>query len=400
MVVGIATGTRADWGLLSPLAVELREMGAEVRIYATHAHLMPEMGDTLKEVKADGFEPYALFPACGDAAQTMAMAAAGMASALGAEGKNAVGGGKVKPDVMVLLGDRCEMLGVASAAFLSGVPIVHIAGGTVSEGAFDDSIRHAITKMAALHFPETELSALRIRQMGEASENVIVSGALGVENALKVKRMTRDELRQSLGWDPGEKFLVVTLHAVTTSGEEGMDLGSAALLNQESMLRGLEQIMARTPELKVIITYPNADIEPAKLIWALHDFESKEPQRIKVVPSLGRLRYLSAVALSMGVVGNSSSGLVEVPSLGVPTLDIGDRQHGRECGESVIHCGIGKEEILAGLRKILSPEVQRRAREADNPYYRPDAAGRMAREIMGRDWKSYPAKRFILLNEA
>ena len=375
MKIAIATGTRADWGLLHPLAVRLREEGADVCVMACHQHLIPEMGNTLDEILNDGFTPAALIEACGSAAETMAAAAAGFARHLPL----------VAPDALVILGDRCEMLGAASAALLCGVPIVHIAGGTVSEGAFDDSVRHAITKMATLHFPETDLCAARIIRMGEDPQRVVTAGAIGVENSMSVSRMDRNRLTESLdGRDPGEDFLVVTLHSATLEGADPLEV-------QENMLAALADL----PEnIRFIITYPNSDVDPAPLIASLRRFEAEHPGRVILEPSLGRVRYLSAVALSRGVVGNSSSGLVEVPSLGVPTLDIGMRQQGRECGPSVTHCATSRRAISEGLRKILSDECREIAARRENPYSRPDTVALMARTILTYPFSPYPVKRF------
>ncbi|MDE6447989.1 MAG: UDP-N-acetylglucosamine 2-epimerase (hydrolyzing), partial [Muribaculaceae bacterium] len=348
MRIGIATGTRADWGLLQPLASSLRKHGAEIRVFATHQHLMPDMGDTVAEIIADGFTPAERIPAEGSAARIMAMAAAGFADALP---RHAL-------DALVILGDRCEMLGVASAALLCGVPVVHVAGGTVSEGAFDDSVRHAITKMASLHFPETRACAERLLRMGEDPARVVTAGALGVSNTMTVSLMHREALTASLGgWDPGTDFLVVTLHAATLADGNPLEV-------QENMLAALEAL----PEpMRMILTYPNSDVDPAPLIASLHDFAARMKGRALVIPSLGRVRYLSAVALARGVVGNSSSALVEVPSLGTPAVDIGTRQSGREHGPSVIHCGTSRPEIAAALEQLLSPSKQHLPARSINP---------------------------------
>lgn len=375
MKIGIATGTRADWGLLQPLAALLHEDKVEVRVFATHQHLMPEMGNTIEEIRHDGFEPVALIPATGTPAEIMAQAATGFAEELPHHSL----------DAMVILGDRCEMLGAASATMLLGIPIIHIAGGTVSEGAFDDSVRHAITKMATLHFPETDLCAARILQMGEQPEHVITAGAIGVSNALRTDMMTQHQIIDSLdGWNPGEKFLVVTLHAATLA--EGNPLKVQAML-----LDALERL---PEEWRFIITYPNSDVDPKPLIGELHIFEHRMQGRVKVVPSLGRVRYLSAVALSKGVVGNSSSALVEVPSLGVPSLDIGMRQQGREHGPSVIHANATSADISDGLLHIISEEMQQLAARRINPYARPDTVRLMADTICSFDFHPYPVKIF------
>lgn len=377
MKIAIATGTRADWGLLFPLACRLRDCGADVAVMACHQHLILRQGHTIDEIIRDGFSPSHQIKAEGSAPEIMAMAAAGFTSALADE----------KPDAIIILGDRCEMLGAASAALLSGTPIIHIAGGTVSEGAFDDSVRHAITKMATLHFPETPLCAKRILAMGEDPESVITAGALGVENALSIPLMDRDTLAASLdGWNPGDDFLVVTLHAATLEEGNPVDV-------QNNMLIAL----ATLPDnFRFLITYPNSDIDPAPLIHSLHDFENRSHGRVKVIPSLGRIRYLSAASLSRGVVGNSSSGLVEIPSLGVPTLDIGMRQKGRECGPSVIHCGISEGEISDGLRRLISPKSAAIAAKRENPYSRPHTASLMADTILSRKFTPFPQKKFFL----
>lgn len=381
MKIGIATGTRADWGLLQPLASALQADGAEVVIFATHQHLMPEMGDTISEIIADGFTPAERIPAAGTPAKIMAQAAAGFAGALP----------RHSLDALVILGDRCEMLGVASAAMLSGVPIVHIAGGTVSEGAFDDSVRHAITKMATLHFPETERCAGRIIRMGEAPERVITTGAIGVSNTLSVNRLTRRQLADSLdGWDPGEYFFVVTLHAATL--EDGSPLEV-----QQIMLDALAELPER---YRFLITYPNSDVDPAPLIAGLHDFERRMAGRAKVVASLGRVRYISAVALAAGVIGNSSSALVEVPSLGTPSLDIGSRQQGREHGLSVIHADPTPDALRKALARLTGEEMRRIAAERVNPYARPATVRLMADSIMEYDFHPYPAKEFYEVRTA
>ena len=375
MNIAIATGTRADWGLLHPLAEALRRRATEPVILATHQHLMPQMGHTLAEIIADGFTPARTIPAFGSPAEIMAMAAKGFAKALLPH----------NPDALVILGDRCEMLGAASAAMLSGVPVVHIAGGTVSEGAFDDSVRHAITKMATLHFPETEMCAQRILQMGEDPANVVTAGALGVSNTLSVQRMDRRALAASLdGWDPGVHFLVVTLHAATLADGNPLSV-------QRGMLDALRSL---PPEWRMLITYPNSDVDPAPLRAGLHEFESQAGGRVKVVPSLGRVRYISAVAMASGVVGNSSSALVEVPSLGTPSLDIGTRQQGREHGPSVLHCGTSRDDIRRGLDILLGRAMQSLARECVNPYFRPDTPAIIADRILSYPFRRFPAKHF------
>lgn len=372
----IATGTRADWGLLHPLAEELRQRGANVKVAATNMHLLAECGDTAREIAADGFGPDYRVPASGNPAEIASAALSGFHKLLS----------ETKPDVLVLLGDRFEMLGAASGALLAGVPIVHIAGGTVSEGAFDDSIRHAITKMASLHLVETEKCRHRVMQMGEDPTSVVTAGALGVYNALNIPLMTKKELEESLGMELEGDVIVATLHAAT--------LDTIPPLQQmHNLISALEEQILRNG-VKVVFTYPNNDVDSALLIEAIEEFAHRHPVNVKAIPSLGRVRYLSLLRHAAAVVGNSSSGLVEVPSAGIPTLDIGIRQRGRECGASVLHCGPSREEISAGLEKILSEEMRQVASNTPNPYFKADTPSLMAEVILRHEWHPYPQKKF------
>ncbi len=319
MKICIATSTRADWGLLSPLAAELRRRpGVELQILATNMHLMPEYGMTVDEIERQGFVVSARVPmpleGQGEAARVRAMAECmdGTAQALR----------RLAPDMLVILGDRYEMLAIASAATVMTIPIAHIAGGEVSEGAIDDNIRHAITKLSALHFTATEPYRRRVIQMGEDPARVVNAGALGVWNILNQPLMTLPELEANLGFKfaPG-RTVVATFHPVTRANES---IGP--------MLDALDAI----PGLRAIITYPNNDAGSEPIIERIRAFAAERPDSILVVKSLGMIRYLSAVRYAAAVVGNSSSGIVEVPSLGVPTVDIGTRQIGRaSCRERV-----------------------------------------------------------------
>lgn len=364
-MIVIATSTRADWGLLTPLAKQLREDSAELAILASNMHLLPEMGMTVREIYAEGFEPVELPTAGPTPDETFANTAIRYGNWFAER----------HPDAVVILGDRYEMLAVASAAVINSVPIVHIAGGTVSEGAMDNAIRNAISQLASLHLVETEQCARRLADMGVAFRNIKVTGALGVWNALNVPLMTREELEESLEKKLPEKFFVGTLHAATldrTSPQGQMS----------EFLDGLGQFMKVHDEYGAILTYPNNDTDPAPLIAMLRQFADKYPDKIILVPSLGMKRYLSAVALSEGVIGNSSSGVVEVASLGVPTLDIGIRQKGRERAPSVCHCNQTAKEIFHGLKKIISQEAKSIAAARSNPYFAPNTPFNMASRII------------------
>lgn len=362
-----ATSTRADWGLLSPVARAMRdEPGTRVRILATNMHLMAEYGNSADEIRADGFEidaPVAMrLEGEGEVARVRAMAQcmAGTADALES----------MRPDAIVILGDRYEMLAVASAAAVMRIPIVHIAGGEVSQGAVDDDIRHAITKLSALHLTATEAYRRRVVQMGEMPERVVNTGAIGVWNIMNRELMTREELEANLGFSLEGPLAVVTYHPATLA-----DADPAECFAQ--LLAALDE----HPQLRAIITYPNNDAGADGLIPMIEAYAAARPERVLAVPSLGARRYLSVLREAQVVVGNSSSGIVEVPSTGTVTVDVGPRQQGRLCGPSVLHCAEGREAISTAIARALSPEMQAVAARRENPYHRPDTLAVMRRAI-------------------
>ena len=374
MKIAIATGTRADWGLLSPLAQELsKKQGVEVSILATNMHYLPEYGFTWKEIVADGLEIAADIPTSGTPAEITSQTIIGFDNVFK---KNAF-------DCCIILGDRFEMLGVATAALLNKIHIVHIAGGEISEGAFDDSIRHAITKLSTLHLTETEDYRKRVIQLGEEPHRVINTGAIGVYNTLNVTPMPQNELEESINFKFSDKSLLVTLHPAT------LEVISPAK-QMQNLLSALDSI----PDYNILFTLPNNDENSAPIIELIYKYRDLNPQRVCVVPSLGRVRYLSALKYVTAVVGNSSSGLIEVPSAGIPTLNIGIRQQGRTAGKSVINCGTSVEDITAGLKSIISEETRYMARESSNPYAQPNTLELMCDSILSFPFNEYTYKRF------
>lgn len=363
-MIAVATSTRADWGLLTPLVAEFKKQDIPYTVIASNMHLIPEMGMTVNEIRATGEEPIELPTTGASVSETLANSARMHGEWFAAN----------KPDAVVILGDRYEMLGVASAATINGVPIIHIAGGTVSEGAMDNAIRNAISQLASLHLTETEKCASRLETMGIDKEKIVVTGAIGVWNTLNVPLMTREDLEESLGRKLPKKFFVGTLHAATldnVSPEKQM----------EEFLAGIEGFMDVRPGYGAILTYPNNDTDPTSTIAMLREFESRHQESVIVVPSLGMRRYLSAAALSEGVIGNSSSGIVEIASLGVPTLDIGIRQNGRERAVSVIHCDATRGAITMSLSLITTPMIKGVASKRANPYFHPDTPTTMTEAI-------------------
>lgn len=352
----IVTGTRADWGLLSRIAraLALRD-DVRLQIVATNMHLDPRYGKTEDEIERDGFiiDERVPMPSNGDdseisRARAMGVCAAGMADAFG----------RLKPDLLLILGDRYEMLAVASVASVCAIPIAHIAGGEITEGAIDDNIRHAITKLSTLHLTATEDYRRRVIQMGEHPRRVINTGAIGVANIYDEEPMTAAELEASLGFPIRRGTLLVTYHPATLDPVDPS-------IRFGALLDALDTFANRP----VLFTYPNNDARGRVIIDMIEQYAAERPDRVKVVPSLGRRRYLSALRLVAAVVGNSSSGIVEVPSLGIPTVDIGIRQLGRTAAQSVIHCGDSTEEIAKAI--ALALQYKPGAMRSINPYYKP-----------------------------
>lgn len=358
----LVTTTRADWGILSPLARALASR-PDVNLYiaAGNMHLSPRYGLTVNEIEADGFSDIIRLEApetdSTSSSRTAVCAATmtGMASAIDS----------IRPDAVIVLGDRYEMLGAATAALIAGVPIVHLHGGEISEGAIDDSIRHAVSKMATLHLTATANSARRLIGMGEEPRRVVHTGAIGVENVLSEPVMSLDELRRSLDGFPidSSRTLLVTFHPVTRD-PDGLDPSCQV----DELLGALEDVA----EANVILTYPNNDTGGEEIIARLRAFAARNTGRTFLIPSLGKRRYLSALHYVRAVVGNTSSGILEAPSTPASTIDIGARQNGRERAASVIHVPAERHAIARAIRSL--PDSPRPGARPDaNPYYRPGA---------------------------
>lgn len=336
----VVTGSRAEYGLLSGLMHAIQEDSElELQIIATNMHLSPEFGLTYRDIEADGFyiNKKVVMLLSSDTANATAKSVGlgfiGFADAYE----------DLKPDMIVVLGDRYEIVSAVSTALFYKIPVAHLHGGEITEGAYDDCIRHAITKMSHLHFTSTEEYRRRVIQLGEHPDRVFNVGAPGIENIKKVPLMSREELEASLdGFTFGDKCLLVTYHPVT--------LENATAAEQiQNLLSALDEL----PDYKVVFTLPNSDTDGRVIIRLINEYVAKHPERVVAYPSLGLRRYLSALKYVKAVVGNSSSGIIEVPSFGIPTLNIGNRQKGRLAADSVVNCGTCKEDIIVGLNKIL-----------------------------------------------
>lgn len=349
----IVTATRAEYGLLKPIIRKLSMVESfDIRVAVTGAHLSPEFGLTYREIEKDNIhidKKIEILLSADTAAaisKSMGLAIIGFAEYFS----------QSKPDAVLLLGDRYETLAVACAAMNERIPIVHLYGGETTEGAVDEVIRHAITKMSYLHLTSTEAYRQRIIQMGEEPERVFCVGAMGVENALQTKLLDKKELEKRILIDVDSPYALVTFHPVTLEEDSG-----------EFQIKELLEALKRFSGWKFIITKANAD-KGGRVINKILDEYALRYDNIKVFDSLGTVCYLSAMKYSRMVIGNSSSGLIETPSFGIPTVNIGDRQKGRLRAESVIDCQPEKEEIERAIRKADENRFRERIKEIKNPY--------------------------------
>lgn len=369
----VVTGSRAEYGLLSGLMRAIKaDPELELQVIATNMHLSPEFGLTYRNIEEDGFfinkkvEMLLSSDTASATAKSVGLGFIGFADAYE----------DLHPDMVVVLGDRYEILSAVSTALFFKIPVAHLHGGEITEGAYDDCIRHSITKMSHLHFTSTEEYRHRVIQLGEDPKRVFNVGALGIENIKKVPLMSKSELETSLdGFSLGEKYLIVTYHPVTLESSKASE-------QIQNLLCALDEY----PDYKVIFTLPNSDTDGRIIIQIINEYVAKHSDRSVAYPSLGIKRYLSALKYAKAVVGNSSSGIIEVPSFGIPTLNIGDRQKGRLAAESVVNCGTKKEEILEGLNKVLHTEYK----NISNPYEGQDTTSNILRVI-----KNYPLEGLI-----
>ncbi len=383
--IAVFTGTRAEYGLLHWL---MRDIEADpelhLQVIVSGMHLSPEFGLTWREVSDDGFRIDAKIEMLLSSdtplgvAKSMGIGVLGFADALE----------RLRPDVLVVLGDRFEALAVVQTALLLRIPVAHIHGGEVTEGAYDDAIRHAITKMASLHFVAAQPYARRVIQMGTPPERVFNVGAVGLDHVMRGKTIDLSAIAFDLEFDLQQPFLLMTYHPVTAYDEDPFDTTSAIL-----------EAIDRFPDHQAIITLPNAD-DGGRVIGALlSEYAATRPDRVLLVPSLGFRRYKAAMTHASVVVGNSSSGIIEAPTFGVPTVNVGARQRGRLAGPSVLHCSPDTDAIVAAVTQALSPEGQAVAKARVNPYGRGDASAEILR-ILKAAVGPFPQKFYDLESDA
>ena len=359
MTIAILTATRAEYGLLSPIIKRmLQDDDINAKVLVTGAHLSPEFGFTYKEIEEDGvtIDKKIEILAKGDTgaavSQTMGKALIKFGEYFECE----------RPDALLVLGDRYETLAVCIAAMNAQIPVIHLYGGETTQGAIDEAIRHSISKMSYLHFTSTDEYRHRVIQLGENPNRVFAVGAIGVENALSLPLLSKNELEQSLGFSLDKPYVVATYHPVT--------LETISLDDQISdFFRAIEIRSNYT----YIITKANADAGGRRVNELLEKF-AKGKTNIHIVDSLGVKRYLSALKYCYMVMGNSSSGITEVPSFHIPTINIGDRQKGRTHAETVIDCKSDTDSILSAMEKAESEEYRKICLKAVNPFEKPNVA--------------------------
>jgi UDP-N-acetylglucosamine 2-epimerase (non-hydrolysing) len=363
MKVAVVTGTRAEFGLLSGLMTLIdASPKLDLQVVVTGTHLLPEFGHTVDAITAAGFQIAAEVRAI-----THANTGAGVGRQVGAGASEFTDTfNSLSPDAVVLLGDRYEMLAAAIAAFFLDIPIVHIHGGEVTHGAFDDTIRHAITKFSSVHCVAHADYGARVIQLGEQPDAVHVVGALGVDQLLSTPLKNREGLEKHLGMALRDPLFLVTYHPVT-SGQ------SDALSEVSALVAALEGI----PEAAVIITMPNADPDHQVIVDVLRSGVSRHPERWVFSESLGQVNYWSAMALATAVVGNSSSGILEAPSLQTATINVGPRQDGRIFAHSVLPCSATEASISTALKRVMAEEFRAALHAVENPLGGPGAAQRI-----------------------
>lgn len=351
--VAVVTSTRAEYGILKNVIDKIHKSDVlELCLMVTGAHLISEYGMTVEEIEQDGY-PIAekldiLLSSNTSSGISKTM---GMAMILFAEAFE-----RQKPDLLVVLGDRYELISVCSVAMNAGIPIAHISGGETTQGAIDEAVRHCITKMSYLHFPACEEYRKRIIQLGEEPERVFNFGDVGVEMIRTLPRMTKEELEESIGFALDRPYLSVTFHPVTLEPD-------TAQKQMKEVLYALDAF----PKMKFVITKANADAG-GKIINDLIDKYVAEHENCVAFTSLGIKRYLSLLQYSDGILGNSSSGIVEAPAFGIPTINIGNRQKGRLQADSILNCEPEISQIIEKIQITQTPEFREKAKHTKNPY--------------------------------
>lgn len=384
--ISVLTGTRADFGLLSHLIRLLEDSPYfTVEIIATGTHFSAEFGETWKQIVEDGFEiTHKVEILSSDDSDYGVAVETGNALS-----KFAYVFNESRPDLLLVLGDRYEAFAAASAAFLMRIPIAHIAGGEVTEGALDDSLRHAITKFSNLHFVSAEPYRTRVIQLGEHPESVFNFGAIGLDNFENIKTLNIQELSDFLNFEMSAKdFILVTVHPETASE-----------YSVEKYAQVLFEALDHFQDRKVLLTGANADAGGRQLNTLLMKYSKDNPHRVVFRTSLGQRAYLSAMQLAAVILGNSSSGILEAPTAGTPTVNIGDRQKGRLRAPSVIDVKLETHALINALEAALQPSFQQISALKESPFGTPGVSEKIC-EVLQEKSFSFGPKTFVDMEES
>lgn len=369
--IAVITGTRAEFGILTPLLKKIRnhpEM--ELQLVACAMHLSPEFGYTIRDIETSGFtvdkkvECLLSSDSAVGVSKSIGLALISFAEVFE----------EMRPDLIIILGDRSEMLAAATAATIANIPIAHIHGGETTEGAYDESLRHAITKMSYLHFASTNKYKKRIIQLGESPDRVFNVGALGLDSVKELELLNKKDFENSIDFILGKRTILITYHPVTLETKTASSQFS-------SILDALEELK----ETKFIFTHANADKEGRVINRMIEEYVSKHSDKAISFKSMGQLRYLSALKHVDMVLGNSSSGILEVPFFNIPTIDIGDRQKGRIASESVIHSEVDTKTISKAIKKAFNPNFRKAIQKQEQVYGKGNASAKIMDVILNAE---------------
>lgn len=377
--IAVFTGTRAEYGLLRVVLTALEKRECICQLYASGTHLSDAHNYTLHEILSDGFNPICVDIKVTDGdfhatCTSMGILLSRFSTLLQMD----------RPDILVVLGDRFETFAAATVATLATVPVAHLHGGEQTVGLVDEAFRHSITKMSHLHFTACEEYRQRVIQLGEDPQHVWNVGAVGVESALSLPLLDEATVREYLHLEAGRPYFLCTFHPVTLEpGQEG------------PQWREMQQALETYVDQAVIVTGANADPGGGLINRMLEEWSQQQPERVRLFDSMGMLRYLSAAKYAACVVGNSSSGIIEIPSLGVPVVNIGNRQQGRIASPAVLHCPPEENAIVASLAQALTPECREHARVTPNPYEKAGTSAAIAETLLTYPLKDILKKEFF-----
>jgi len=383
MKVAVFTGTRADYGLLYWLLKDIEaDVDLTLQLLVSGSHLSSEFGETYRQIEKDGFviaekiETLLSSNSSVGVAKSMGLGIIGLSDVFA----------RISPDIIIILGDRYEALAAAQTAMIMQIPVLHLHGGEITEGAYDDALRHAITKLSYLHGTSTEEYRLRVIQLGESPDRVVNVGAIGLDHVQRTVLMSISDLSKSLDFKINKPFFIVTYHPVTL-GDEAPEESFHALLDALDCYQNYQ----------VILTYPNADDGGRFIIPILENYAKNNPGRVLAIRSLGQIRYLSAVKHAAAVIGNSSSGIIEAPGFFTPTVDLGVRQAGRLAAKSVLNADLTKESISDTIALAVSGSFKKEGELVINPYGQGDASSQIIKML--KNLKFNPCKTFFDLEK-